>query len=232
MIIPGYQARFGDDVDVAALTVDGRPVVRKPGFWAEYWRQLLLPDEDDLLTEVWGDTGDDLGDYLGPHRWPVLTVDLRDGAQLAVVFRNLDYDAGVDFLVLPGGGRDAIEIAALDGHQTGPGLSWPELQGIAARQADPVRRAETLLLLAPAFGDEAADTPQAVALFAEAMRTLGATGDVEKVAAAAVSDEVDFWGHLRWQDGAPDCDYAPRNPDSVFALPEASRRLVTALLAP
>jgi hypothetical protein len=53
------------------------------------------------------------------------------GAELAVVFRNLDEDSGIDFLVLPPDGGDAIEIAALDGHQTGPGFSWTELAAVA-----------------------------------------------------------------------------------------------------
>jgi hypothetical protein len=47
-----------------------------------------------------------------------------------------------------------------------------------------------------------------------------------------VSDEVHFWGHVPWAAGVPDSEYAPRNPDSVFALPETSRRLVTELLMP
>ncbi|MBF5031419.1 hypothetical protein IRY44_16870 [Micromonospora sp. ANENR4] len=232
MLIPGYQDRFPEDVDVTALTTDGWHLAVRPGFWAQYWRELLLPDEDDLLSEVWGAAGDDLGGLLDAESWQVLRVGLGGGAELAVVFRNLDEDRGVDFLVLPGGGRDAIEIAALDGHQTGPGLSWTDLVAVAGRQPDPVRRAQTLMLLAPAFGDKAADTPDAVVLLAAAMRTLGATGDTERVAAAAVSDEVHFWGHVLWAAGVPGSEYAPRNPESVFALPEASRWLVTQLLAP
>ncbi len=232
MVLPGYQDRFPEDIDVAALTVDGWHFAKRPGFWAQYWRELLLPDEDDLLAEVWGATGEDLVESLDPASWPVLRVRVKGDAELAVVFRNFDEDGGVDFLVLPGGGRDAIEIAALDGHQTGPGLSWAELVAVADRQPDPIRRAQTLLLLAPAFGDEAADNPEASAVFAQAMRTLGASGTIEQVAAAAVSDEVQFWGHVSWKAGVPDSEYAPRNPDSPFALPEASRRLAAELLAP
>ncbi|MEU5529396.1 hypothetical protein ABZ744_20920 [Micromonospora chersina] len=232
MLIPGYQDRFSEDVNVTARAVDGWHLAARPGFWAQYWRELLLPDEDDLLSEVWGATGDDLDELFDSEAWPVLRVGLGGGAELAVVFRNLHEDGGVDFLVLPSGGRDAIEIAGLDGHQTGPGLSWAELVAVAGRQHNPVRRAQTLMLLAPAFGDEAAENPDAVALLAEAMRTLGANGDTERVAMAAVSDEVHFWGHVPWAAGVPASEYAPRNPDSVFALPEASRRLVTELLMP
>ncbi|TDC37215.1 hypothetical protein E1211_11025 [Micromonospora sp. 15K316] len=232
MLIPGYQDRFSEDVNVAALTVDGWHHAERPGFWALYWREFLLPDEDDLLPEIWGASGDDLDELFDSASWPVLRMGLGGGAELAVVFRNLREEGGVDFLVLPNGGRDAIEIAGLDGHQRGPGLSWAELAAVAGRQRNPARRAQTLLLLAPAFGDEAADTPDAVALLVKAMRTLGAIGDTERVATAAVSDEVHFWGHVPWVAGVPGSEYAPRNPDSLFALPEASRRLVTELLMP
>ncbi|MFF5076412.1 hypothetical protein ACFY36_05130 [Actinoplanes sp. NPDC000266] len=228
MNLGGYHEQFGGDpdLDVTALLTDGRDLLGKPGFWSCYLRTLMVPDFGGLPGD------DDLYDYIDPSRWEVLRVDLRDGAELVVVFRNLDEDGGVDYLVLPGGGAKAVPIAAIDGHQTGPGLSWPELAGVAARQDDPIRRAQALLLLAPAFGDAAADTPEAVALFAGAMRTLGVTGDVGKAAAMLVSDEVDFWGHIDWEDGVPDSDLAPRDPASVFALAEPQRLLVERLLAP
>jgi hypothetical protein len=235
MDLGGYQNLFEGDpgLDVAALLTDGGHILAKPGFWACYLRTLMIPDPEDRLAAAWrADADDDLFDYIDPDRWEVLRVGLRDGAGLAVVFRNLDEDGGVDYLVLPGGGAEAIPIAAIDGHQTGPGLSWPELAGIAARQADPVRRAQALLLLAPAFGDAAADNPEAVALITGAMRTLGATGDVETAAAMLVSDEVDFWGHVAWAAGVPDSDLAPRNPGSYFARAEAERLQVIRLLAP
>ncbi|MEV4135668.1 hypothetical protein AB0J72_26270 [Dactylosporangium sp. NPDC049742] len=165
MILPGYADTFPDEVDVAALAVDGWHLAERPGFWAAHWREQF------------------------------------------------------------------IEIAGLEGHQRGPGLSWPELVAVAGRQPDRVRRAQTLLLLAPAFGDEAADTPDAVSVLSDAMRTLGATGDTAKLATLAVSDEVVFWGHVPWVAGVPDMDYAPRNPASPFALSVAERQLVTELLA-
>jgi hypothetical protein len=235
MDLGGYQNLFEGDpgLDVAALLTDGRHLLGKPGFWACYLRTLMLPDPEDRLAAVWrASADDDLHDYIDQDVWEVLRVDLGAGAELAVVFRNLDEAGGVDYLVLPGGGAEAIPIAAIDGHQTGPGLSWPELAGVAARQPDPVRRARALLLLAPAFGDAAADTPEAVALVAEAMRALGATGDVAAAAAMLVSDEVDFWGHVVWKAGVPDSDLAPRNPDGYFALAEPERLQVVRLLAP
>ncbi|WP_433065879.1 hypothetical protein [Dactylosporangium sp. CS-033363] len=166
--------------------------------------------------------------------------------------------------MLPGSGRKYLEIASVEGHQRGPGLSWPELAGVAARQPDPVRRAQTLLLLAPAFGDAAAlgdaaaDTPahddrgalerdapqrlgaseavesEAVALLSAAMRTLGAPDEsaTAVVASRAVSDDALFWGPVHWVAGAPESDYASRNPASAYALPDADRKLLGSLLAP
>ncbi|WP_127506058.1 hypothetical protein [Actinoplanes solisilvae] len=231
-MIPGYP----DEADLAAPTVDGWPLAERPGFWAAHWQEHFIGDDPGLLPRVWGVDEDVLPQRLdelyATPEWPVFRVALRDGAELAVVFRNFADDAGADYLVLPAGGRDAIGIASLEGHQTGPGLSWAELVAVAARQADRKRRAQTLLLLAPAFGDDSAGTPDAAAVLADAMRELGAVKDVEELAARAVSDEVDFWGHVPWVAGAPDLNLAPRNPDSPVALPPDQRHLVAELLAP
>ncbi|GAA2348611.1 hypothetical protein [Dactylosporangium salmoneum] len=234
MILPGYADTFPDEVDVAALAVDGWHLAERPGFWAAHWREQFI-DDDNLLSRAWGVSEavvtERMNDLYAPQAWPVFRIELRGDAELAVVFRNFADDGGVDYLVLPGSGRKVIEIAGLEGHQRGPGLSWPELVAVADRQPGRVRRAQTLLLLAPAFGDEAADTPDAVSALSDAMRTLGATGDTAKLAALAVSDEVVFWGHVPWVAGVPDMDYAPRNPASPFALSVAERQLVTELLA-
>ncbi|BEL04500.1 hypothetical protein Q0Z83_026910 [Actinoplanes sichuanensis] len=235
MILPGHADSFADEVDVAALTVDGWHLADRPGFWAAHWQEQFI-DDPDLLLHTWGVTEEDvthrLEELYASPVWPVFTVELRDGAALAVVFRNHDDDAGVDYLVLPGGGRPAIEVAGLDGHQRGPAFTWAELAGVAARQPDHIRRAQALLLLAPAFGDDTADTPEARSALSGAMRTLGASGDTSELAALAVSDEVVFWGHVPWAAGVPDLDYAPRNPAGAFALPEAVRQLVAELLVP
>lgn len=235
MILPGYADTFPDEVDVAALTVDGWHLAERPGFWTAHWREQFI-DDDDLLLRTWGVSEetvmDRMNDLYAPRTWPVFKVELRRGAELAVVFRNFADDSGVDFLVLPGSGRKAIEIASLEGHQRGPGISWPELVAAAERQPDRVRRAQVLLLLAPALGDEAAGTPAARSVLAEAMRTLGAAEDTTGLAALALSDEVVFWGLVPWAEGAPDEDDAPRNPGSPFALPAAERQVVSELLTP
>ncbi len=235
MILSGYADVFPDEVDVAALVIDGWPLAERPGFWVAHWQAQFVDDEE-LLLDTWGvpeeTVTERMNDLYASRTWPVFPVGLRDGAELVVAFRNHADDAGVDYLVLPGPGRKAIEIAGLDGHQRGPGISWPELAAVAARQPGPVRQAQVLLLLAPAFGDEAADVPAARAAFSEAMRTLGAVGDTTGLAALAVSDEVAFWGRVPWVTGVPALDYAPRNPDSAFALSAAERQLVAELLTP
>ncbi|MEU8660061.1 hypothetical protein [Actinoplanes philippinensis] len=224
-----------DDVDVAALTVDGWHLTERPGFWAAHWKEQLIDDED-LLLHTWGVPEevvlDRMRDLYAPRTWPVFTVELAGGAELAVVFRNDADDAGVDYLVLPGAGRNVIEIASLDGHQRGPGLSWPELVATADRQPDDVRRSQVLLLLMPAVGDEATDTPDATSILSQAMRTLGAVEDPTDLAALAASDDAVFWGHVPWAAGAPETEYAPRNPAGPFALSAAERQLVAELLAP
>lgn len=235
MILPGYADAFPAEVDVAALTVDGWPLAERPGFWAAYWREHFIFD-DELSSQVWGVPDDvvmqRMNDLYATDAWPVFRVGLRGDAELAVVCRNFADDAGVDYLVRPEPDRKVIEIASLEGHYRGPGLSWPELVAVAGHQHDRLRRAQALLLLAPAFGDEAAGTADAASVLAEAMRTLGAPGDTTALATLALSDEVGFWGRVPWVAGVPDVDDAPRNPASPVALPAAERQLVARLLTP
>jgi hypothetical protein len=241
MTLPGYEELLPDDLDLSGLLVDGWPLADRPGFWAGFWREQFIED-DGVLPRVWGVTDEvvrarmtELYDHAA---WPVFRVALRDGAELAVVCRNFADDAGVDFLVLPHGGAH-IRIAGVEGHYSGPGLSWPELLAVAGRQPDPVRRAQTVLLLAPATGDEAAGAPEAATVFADALRTLGAGGlpaDLAALSAHAArsvsGDESLFWDPVAWTGGVPAGEYAPRDPAAPVALPAADRHLVNALLAP
>ncbi|MEU4691953.1 hypothetical protein [Actinoplanes sp. NPDC023714] len=216
-----------------APLVDGRHLLERPGFWAWLWREHLIPDDDNLLEEIWSTTDESfLPELLDESAWPVIRLPLASEAELAVVFRNDPDDGGIDYLLLPGGDQDSIPLAALDGHQTGPAFSWQDLRAIATHQPTPRSRAQALLLLMPAFGDESAATPEATATVAEALRTLGATGPVTEVAEAALSDEVHYWGHTSWHDAIPDADDAPRNPASAVALPPRTRALIQAFLAP
>nr|BFE60967.1 hypothetical protein GCM10020063_054930 [Dactylosporangium thailandense] len=105
--------------------------------------------------------------------------------------RNFPDEGGVDYVLEPGTGGDAIPLAAMEGHFRGPALSWPELI-IAARQPDPEHTpAQRLLLLLPACADRArpADAAQTVA---DALIALGATAHLDRTADELLSS-TRYW---------------------------------------
>lgn len=166
--------------------------------------------------------------------WPAYTIPLASGCRIHVVYRTVQDEAAIDYLVYdPEWGRAAL-IARDDGHFMGPGLSWPDLVAAAdnglpgGTTTDPHAR---LLLLLPAFGD--ADIPQqdAVVRLAAALRARVSTFDAQPpsaaaaaAAAAAMLETQGLTGPVRWArtaDGVRvnDGTYALRNPTSAFALP-------------
>jgi hypothetical protein len=231
MELPGY-----DDED---LCYDGEALLRRPGYFAVHLLQAADLGLDEL-TDVFGLDPDEVSsadaEIRSSEAWPVLQVPLRDGARIAVVWRNYEDDAGVDYLLLPAGGAKAITLAVLDGHQFGPGISWPELRAVAGRAADPVRAAQILVLLAPMMADAAAGE-DAVADLAVALRAVGVTGDAEELARMLVEEhalfEPEHW-HAG-EDGVTVCDgeLSFRNPAQprIAMLPEVLRT-VSELLRP
>jgi hypothetical protein len=120
---------------------------------------------------------------------------------LWIVQRNFPDDAGTDYLIThPDWDRHAY-LASLDGHYSGPGLSWPELVAVtesapagAEGVVDPGLR---LLLLLPAFGD--ADVPEAEALArtSEALWTVGVSEEASPEVAERLLDHC-FWDGPSW----------------------------------
>lgn len=88
--------------------------------------------------------------------WPAFTIPLAAGHRLHVVYRTIEDEAGVDYLLHHPDWEQADLIARDDGHFMGPGLSWMELVA-AADSAPPGGTAPDahahLLLLLPALGD-------------------------------------------------------------------------------
>ncbi|MEV1061743.1 hypothetical protein [Streptomyces sp. NPDC050263] len=238
MLISGYARYFPDSEDVDGAVYDGWPLVERPGFWAAHFLNQSVEDEE-LVTRVWGvdrAVVREAQDLLNlPTAWPAFTVDLGGGANLAVVYRNFEDDAGVDYLLVPGPGVDCIRIATLEGEYEGPGISWPELLAVAGRVQDPARRAATLVLLSPMLGDAEAETDDGLEALAEALRATGADEDVDDLAGLIASENLQ-WEPAAWsvQDGVTVCDAesSPRNPESVSALGPADLRKVSELLAP
>ncbi|MFC6021637.1 hypothetical protein ACFP2T_36415 [Plantactinospora solaniradicis] len=196
---------------------------------------ILEADLDEDLARLFGDEVDVIRAayhrLTDPAAWPVLFVELGGGARLAVVYRNFVEDEGVDYLLLPGAGDNAMNIATVEGAVDGPGISWPELVAVADRQPTAIARARTLLLLAPMLGDVAAESRSATARLADALRTVGIAGQVVEIAEAIVATAPAEWRSTA--DGVNVCDdeSSSRNPDGRAALPSAELRTVSDLLS-
>jgi hypothetical protein len=238
MNLNGYGEDFPEFVDVDRLTADGSALLERPGFWAAYYLNQSVED-DKLLAQIWGVSRDvirQMQDTLNESTtWHVFRVDLRDDAGLAVVWRNFEDDAGVDYLVVPAS-APYIRVATLEGEYEGPGISWPEIKAIARRSTDPLTRAQALLLLAPMLGDVEAANGDAVDYVASALRHVGGGEDTETLAEMIVSENLQ-WEPAQWRttpDGLRVCDAesSPRNPDAPFALHASDLRTVTELFAP
>ncbi|MGR6971696.1 hypothetical protein ACU639_19275 [Streptomyces cynarae] len=158
------------------------------------------------------------------HEWPVFSVPLRSGHTIYVVYRNLDGDHGVDYLIHHRAWPEAETLAADDGHFMGPGTAWPELLSVA-RQPAPGGLDDSdarLLLLFPTLGDATLPDDAAVPLTAAlAARTL-----IEEPAevASMLLENQGQWEPAHWTsaDGVRinDGGHSYRNPGNAFALPQ------------
>ncbi|KUO11099.1 hypothetical protein [Streptomyces sp. DSM 15324] len=182
-----------------------------PGFWPAYYGPVWDAFADD--PEPFGADHADVDAaaealYERTDVWPAYRIPLPHGRTLWVVHRNAPDDSGTDYLLTGPGLHRERELAAIEGHFRGPGLSWPDLVALAhAAPADtdgirdPDRR---LLLLLPAYGD--ADTPVEEAL-ERITAALIAVGVAPQAAPAAAGRFLDhpFWESPTWPEpgGSP-----------------------------
>ncbi|MGW4357419.1 hypothetical protein [Streptomyces sp. b94] len=134
MVITGY----GD-----GPTVVGEALVGRAGFWGCHLLGLCAEGACDERAEpAWfggdGADADALAEVLfDPERWPVFRVPVEGaapGGGVAVVYRNLDGDGGVEYRRT--GGVTGAVTGAVTGGATGGGtgdvrLSWGELVAVA-----------------------------------------------------------------------------------------------------
>lgn len=175
-----------------------------PGFWPAFY----LPVWEDFAEEPepFGADSADVDEAISALHgaeevWPAFRIPMAGGHTLWIVHRNFPDDAGTDYLIThPDWDRHAY-LASLDGHYSGPGLSWPELVAVAESApadaegvVDPGLR---LLLLLPAFGD--ADVPEAAAV-ARISGALAAAGVAEDAAPDVAERLLDhqFWDGPTW----------------------------------
>ncbi|GAA1113120.1 hypothetical protein [Kitasatospora arboriphila] len=247
MLIDGY-----DDAPLVA----GEELLSHPGFWAAYLLWMCESDDEDAEpgAEWFGaDEADVDAVYetlLDAERWPAFRVPFGGGHTAVVVSRNLPDDGGTEYFVTHPDWRRHGHLATVDGHQAGPGLSWPELTHIADtadRTAPGVHdRHARLLLLLPALGDDNAPG-DAAEVIAEALVRIGAPAEEAPRVAALLLDHP-LWDAAHWSppgrsplsgggaqpcDGILQCD-GPYSPRSGVQLAqgitvEQSERLALAL---
>ncbi|WP_394619165.1 hypothetical protein JNUCC0626_08725 [Lentzea sp. JNUCC 0626] len=228
--IPGYE--FGP--------LNHRPeLLDEPLFWLTHLGGFVRDDE---YGEAWFgadyEAANELYDELRePGSFTAFTVPLAGDHRLHVVYRTLEHDTVVDYLVHHPDWDSAECFAGDDGADMGQGMSWPEL--VAAADASPPGGSTSdpharLLLLLPAFAD--ADVPDdAVDRLAEALRARTAVDDADALAAYFLEEQGEP-GPARWSDRP---GYAVnngissyRNPSNSFALPpERAARVAAALNA-
>jgi hypothetical protein len=211
----------------------------EPLFWLGHLYSCAQSEEaEEQLFGADYDAAEDFQRRLSKRpEWPTFTVPVAAG-RLHIIYRNLEDDPGVDYLLHHPDWDRAELLARDDGHFMGPGLSWSELTTAAdngldgGSTADPHSR---LLLLLPAFGDTVVPE-DAVERLAAALDARTAVEDPEQVAAALLDGDGP-WGPTRWsstKEGLQinDGGYSFRNPANSFALPASRLARVTAALAP
>ncbi|MFE0700120.1 hypothetical protein [Streptomyces sp. NPDC058872] len=215
--IPGYEG---------GPLVQGSPHLDDPLFWPVHLGTSLRGE--DAQRAAFGadwDAATDLYRALSAeHEWPVFSVPLRSGHTIHVVYRNLDGERGVDYLMHHPAWTAAETVAVDDGHFMGPGMAWPELLSAARQPAaegvDDVHA--RLLLLFPALGDALLPEDAGIALTA-ALAALTVIEEPAEVASMLLENQGP-WAPARWSrvDGVwiNDGGHSHRNPRNAFALPQ------------
>ncbi|GAB3255103.1 hypothetical protein [Kineosporia babensis] len=197
MSLAAYLSSFAPPVDASVLA-DANDRLRDAEFWPAF---LLNTQSSETAVEAFGVDPADVEEYAealvqDENVWPVITVELAQGHTLLILFRVFPDDAGIDYLIQPKGSDEMIALAQLDGHFCGPGLRWSEVLSAAA-QVSTLSRAERLLLLLPALGDDElpADAEDVVAA------ALGEVGVVQVEDCLTIAQEIleaPDWGAQPW----------------------------------
>jgi hypothetical protein len=219
--------------------VDGSAFLTESAFWAVHSMAVGVGG----LNDVEGGFGVDVDDaealceqLLDHDRWPVFHVPLKSGATIHVIYRNLDGDMGLDFVLAHPDWPSDLQLAAVEGCFVGPGLSWPELTAIAEQPPTAADSAAgRLLMLLPAMGDANLPDHAAPTLAAALTRTTGAP-DARRVADLLLYGNKPYWSPADWQrlaDGAIVCDggHSRRSTSSPHAFTADQAIIVTRALA-
>ncbi|WP_235453969.1 hypothetical protein [Streptomyces olivochromogenes] len=195
-------------------------------FWPVHLGSCLR--DEDAQRAAFGadwDAAMELYHVLSAEReWPVFSVPLSSGHTILVVYRNIEGDRGVDYLIHHPAWSAAETLAVDDGHFMGPGMAWPELLSTARQPAtEGVADLDArLLLLFPTLGDARLPDDATVAL-TTALTALTVIEETAEVASMLL-DNQGQWSPAHWRlaDGVciNDGGHSYRNPGNAFALPE------------
>lgn len=214
--IPGYEG--------GPLT-DGGVHLDDPLFWPVHLGSSLRGEDAQRAAfgADWDAAMELHGVLSAEEEWPTFSMPLHSGHTVHVVYRNIDGDRGVDYLIHHPTWPAAETLAVDDGHFMGPGMAWPELLS-AARQSpttgvsDPDAR---LLLLFPTLGDAELPDDAAVPL-TTALSALTLIEEPAEVASMLLEGQGQ-WAPAHWRsaDGVliNDGGHSYRNPGNTFALP-------------
>jgi hypothetical protein len=215
--IPGYED---------GPLVQGSVYLDDPLFWPVHLGTSLRgEDAQRAAFDADWDAAMELYRLLSAEReWPVFSVPLHSGHAIHVVYRNVEGDRGVDYLIHHPAWPAAETLAIEDGHFMGPGMAWPELLSAAQQPAtegvdDPDAR---LLLLFPTLGDAQLPDDAAVVL-TTALTALTLIEEPAEVARMLLENQGQWTpAHWRLADGVRinDGGHSYRNPGNAFALPE------------
>ena len=187
------------------VLVDGDDLMADPVFWPAFFvgvgGSATAPEAFDVDP---ADLEQVLAELNDPDEWLVLTVPLARGAAVRIVMRNgFEYGPGVDYLLDLRDGSDALLLASLESHFSGPAFAWPEIAWHSPGN---------LLRLLPACGDVDTDLDAVVA----ALAAVGAVR-LHREVATELADNPRCAGRCVWRvvGGLTVCDeaYSPRRPD-------------------
>ncbi|MFD6925838.1 hypothetical protein ACFV99_37255 [Streptomyces sp. NPDC059944] len=179
-------------------------LLRLPGFWPAYYGPTwdAFAEEPELFGADGADVDAAAEALYGPaDPWPAYRLPLAGGHTLWIVHRNHPDDSGTDYLITHPAWSRPGHLASIEGHFSGPGLSWPELSavvGSAPHGAEGVLDPGTrLLLLLPAFGDADAPPEEAKERVADALTAAGMAAGAARAAAGRFLDHP-FWDGPTW----------------------------------
>lgn len=205
VIIPGYLDGYEPPFLQSPL-VDGSQMMSSTLFWPAFLHTVGgSASAPDAFSSDPADLSELIDSFLDPRRWPVFSLPLAGRDRLHVVMRNFEDDGGIDYVLEPGAGGEALPLAALEGHFRGPALAWPELVAAAQQPDKEHTPAERLLLLLPSCADS--DRPSgAVDIVAAALTSIGARSS-ERQVSAELLDSRRYWAPCQWAtvDGALVC---------------------------